>query len=127
MLDDKIKVRREVNLEAISSEYGGGLIEWKNGDEKVNVVEKDGEDSKQQTVVVYYNGKKDVQHGNETMVVEEVVKTDILFLNQEEGIGKAYQASADQITVASVEEQTMEVTKTEVVISHQEEDINEAS
>ncbi|KAF6158989.1 hypothetical protein GIB67_042070 [Kingdonia uniflora] len=74
MVDKDVKVGRKVNLEAISSEYGGGLLEWKNGDKKVNDVEKDGEekakseeeqhqvveeeDSEQQTIVVYYNGKK---------------------------------------------------------------------
>ncbi|KAF6135436.1 hypothetical protein GIB67_027310 [Kingdonia uniflora] len=37
------------------------------------------------------------------------------------------QASTDQITVVSVEEQTIEVVQTEEVISHQEEDVSEAS
>ncbi|KAF6158039.1 hypothetical protein GIB67_014833 [Kingdonia uniflora] len=68
----------EVNLEVISSEYGGGLLE--------------------------------------TMVVTEVTKADITFFNQEEVDGKAYQITyhlfADQTTAISVEEQTMEVTKT---------------
>ncbi|KAF6174997.1 hypothetical protein GIB67_026485 [Kingdonia uniflora] len=98
MVDDYVKV----NLEAISSEYGGGLLK--------------------------------------TMVVAEVAKTDIVFFNQEEVVGEAYQASADQTTAVFVEEHTMEVAKTEdkasqttevvkteVVISHQEEDVDEAS
>ncbi|KAF6171311.1 hypothetical protein GIB67_036979 [Kingdonia uniflora] len=130
MVDDDV----EVNLEAISSEYGGGLLKWKKDDKKDDDDKKDVEeevkseeeqpqvvkyeDSEPPTVVVYYNGKKDVQHANETMVVAEVVKTDIVFFNQEEVIGEAYQsvyllASADQTTVVSVEEHTMEVAKNE--------------
>ncbi|KAF6157106.1 hypothetical protein GIB67_041567 [Kingdonia uniflora] len=112
MVDDDV----EVNLVAISFEYGGGLLK--------------------------------------TMLVAEVVKTDIVFFNQEEAVGEAYQASADQITAVSVEEQTLEVEKiddeasqtsanqtttvsaeeqtievaqTDVVISHQEEDVGKAS
>ncbi|KAF6165107.1 hypothetical protein GIB67_000691, partial [Kingdonia uniflora] len=42
----------------------------------------------------------------------EIAKTDIVFFNQEEVIGEAYQASADQTTAVSVEEQTLEVEKT---------------
>ncbi|KAF6144042.1 hypothetical protein GIB67_037715, partial [Kingdonia uniflora] len=111
------------------------------------------ENSEQPTVVVYYTRKKDVQHDNETMVVVEVAKIDILFFNQEVVVGKAYQASADQTTAISIEEQTLEVEKTkdeasqastdkttvvsieeqtievvqaEVVISHREEDVGES-
>ncbi|KAF6149826.1 hypothetical protein GIB67_010900, partial [Kingdonia uniflora] len=89
-----------------------------------------------------------------TMVVTKVAKTDIVFFNQEEVVGEAYQVSADQTTIVSIEEQTLEVkkikdeashasadqttvisaekqtievTQTEVVISHQEEDVGEAS
>ncbi|KAF6167086.1 hypothetical protein GIB67_041341, partial [Kingdonia uniflora] len=40
---------------------------------------------------------------------------------------KANQASADQTIVVSVEEQTIKVAQAEVVISHQEEDVGEAS
>ncbi|KAF6173163.1 hypothetical protein GIB67_028461, partial [Kingdonia uniflora] len=47
-----------------------------------------------------------------TMAVAEVAKTDIVFFNQEEVVGETYQASADQIAVVSVEEQTLEVEKT---------------
>ncbi|KAF6144175.1 hypothetical protein GIB67_004848 [Kingdonia uniflora] len=102
MVDDDV----EVNLEAISSKYGGGLLKGdkKDNDDKKDVEENvkseeeqpqvaKEEDSKPPTVVVYYNGKKDVQHANETMVVAE--------------------ASVDQKTVVSVEEQTLEVEKTE--------------
>ncbi|KAF6169174.1 hypothetical protein GIB67_013604, partial [Kingdonia uniflora] len=160
MVDDDVKV----NLEAISSEYSGGLLKWTKGDEKDNddninaeenvkseekqpqVVEE--EDSEPPTIVGYYNGKKD------TMAVAEVTKTVIVFFNQEEVVGEAYQASADLTTTVSVEEQTLDVEKiedeasqasadqtttvsfdeqnievaqTEVVISHQEKDIGEAS
>ncbi|KAF6135378.1 hypothetical protein GIB67_027252 [Kingdonia uniflora] len=110
MVDDDV----EVNLEVISSEYGGGLLKWKKGDEKDNNDKNDVEEnvkseeeqpqvaeeenSEPPTVMVYFNGKKD------TMVVAEVAKTEILFFNQEEVVGKACKASADQTTVVSVEE-----------------------
>ncbi|KAF6135450.1 hypothetical protein GIB67_015303 [Kingdonia uniflora] len=123
MVNDDVEVGREENFNALSFEYGGELLKWKKGeekdnDDKENVEEKvksvevevqemeesknsdekvDGdekvddvteeEDSEQPTVVVYYTEKKDVQHDNE--------------------------ASADQITVVSVEEQTLEVEKIE--------------
>ncbi|KAF6174692.1 hypothetical protein GIB67_008747, partial [Kingdonia uniflora] len=107
MVDDDVEVGREVNFNAISSEYGDDLLEMeesKNGDEKVDSDEKvddvvEEEDLKQPTVV--------------TMVVAEVVKTDLVFFNQEEVVGETYQAKTDQTTVASVEEQTLEVEKTE--------------
>ncbi|KAF6146995.1 hypothetical protein GIB67_036714 [Kingdonia uniflora] len=73
MVDDDVEVGREVNFNAISSEYGGDLLE--------------------------------------TTVVAEVAKIDIVFFNQEEV------ASADQTTAVSVEEQTLEVEKTEDVAS----------
>ncbi|KAF6163435.1 hypothetical protein GIB67_029284 [Kingdonia uniflora] len=52
------------------------------------------------------------------MVAAEVAKNDIVFFNQEEVIGEAYQASEDQTTTVSVEEHTIEVAQTEVVISY---------
>ncbi|KAF6144366.1 hypothetical protein GIB67_024593 [Kingdonia uniflora] len=164
LVDADVEVRMEVNFKAISFKYGGDLLEWEKGNEKDDDDKKDveekvkfeeeqpqvteEEDSELPTVVVYYNRNKDVQHAN------EVAKTDIIFFNQEEVIGEAYQACADQITIVSVEEQTMEiektkdeasqasadqtiaifveeqtieVTQTEVVISYQEEDVGEAS
>ncbi|KAF6161526.1 hypothetical protein GIB67_009405, partial [Kingdonia uniflora] len=74
----------------------------------------------------------------------EVAKTNIVFFNQEEVVGEAYQASVDptiavsveeqtleasagQTTAVSVEEQTIEVAQIEVVISHQGEDVGKAS
>ncbi|KAF6165254.1 hypothetical protein GIB67_030436 [Kingdonia uniflora] len=91
------------------SEYGGDLLEvkWKKGSKKDN------------------DEKKDVEE--KTMVVVEVAKTDIVFFNQDEVVGEAYQASADQTTAVSVKEQTIEVVQTEEVISHQEEDVGEGS
>ncbi|KAF6164621.1 hypothetical protein GIB67_032849 [Kingdonia uniflora] len=116
MVDDDVKV----NLEAISSEYDGSLL--KKGDEKDNKDEKDDDDekdveekvtseekqpqvaeekdSKPLTVVVCYNGKK--YYGGcrvQTMMVAEVAKTDIVFFNQKEVVGNAYQASSDQTAV----------------------------
>ncbi|KAF6155204.1 hypothetical protein GIB67_019730 [Kingdonia uniflora] len=135
IVDDDVEVGREVNFKAISSEYGGDLLE--KGDEKDNDDKKDVEenvkseeeqpqvveedDSEPPTVVVYYNGKKDVQHANETMVVAEVAKTDIVFFNQEEVVGEAYQVSGDQTTDGSVEEQTLEVEKTKDEVSQSKE------
>ncbi|KAF6143344.1 hypothetical protein GIB67_001288 [Kingdonia uniflora] len=105
MVDDDV----EVNLEVISSEYGGGLLNWKKDDEKDDddkkyVEEKvkyeeeqpqvaEEEDSEPPTVVVYYNRKKYVQHANETLVVVEIIKTDIVFFNHEEVVGEAYQTT----------------------------------
>ncbi|KAF6175887.1 hypothetical protein GIB67_003375 [Kingdonia uniflora] len=108
MVDDDV----EINLEAISSEYGGSLLKnVKFEEEQPQVAEE--EDSEPPTVVVYYNRKKDVQHANETMVVAEVAKTDIVFFNQEEVGSEAYQASANQTTAVSVEKQTLDVENTE--------------
>ncbi|KAF6145198.1 hypothetical protein GIB67_041393 [Kingdonia uniflora] len=155
MVDDDVEVGREVNFNAISSEYGGDLLMWKKGEEKDNDDKKDVEekvkfeeeevqeyiypilqmeeskngdekvdgdekvndvaeedDLEQPTIVVYYTDKKDVQPDNETMVVAEVAKTDIEFFNQEEVVGETHQASVDQITAVSVEEETLEVEKT---------------
>ncbi|KAF6164796.1 hypothetical protein GIB67_002452 [Kingdonia uniflora] len=137
MVGDDVEVGREVNFNTISSECGGDLLDLKKGDEKDNDDKKDveekvkseeeevqemkeskngdekfdgdekvddiaeEEDSEQPTVVARYTGKK------------KVAKTGIVFFNQEEVVSEAYQASADQTTVVSVEEQTLEVKKTE--------------
>ncbi|KAF6142857.1 hypothetical protein GIB67_002721 [Kingdonia uniflora] len=44
MVDDDVEVGREVNFKAISSEYGGDLLEWKKGDKKDNDEKKDVEE-----------------------------------------------------------------------------------
>ncbi|KAF6167063.1 hypothetical protein GIB67_041318 [Kingdonia uniflora] len=44
MVDDDVEVGREENFNAISSEYGGDLLEWKMGDEKDNDDKKDVEE-----------------------------------------------------------------------------------
>ncbi|KAF6165550.1 hypothetical protein GIB67_006440, partial [Kingdonia uniflora] len=44
IVDDDVKVRREVNFKAISSEYGGDLLEWKKGDKNDNNEKKDVEE-----------------------------------------------------------------------------------
>ncbi|KAF6154440.1 hypothetical protein GIB67_028332 [Kingdonia uniflora] len=128
MVDDDV----EVNLEAISSEYGSGLlknfhfflclcsfyllyVKWKKADEKDNDDKKDVEEnvkseeeqpqvaeeeySEPSTVVLYYYGKKDVRHANEAMVVVEVAKIDIVFFNQEEVVGEAYQVTYHLIAI----------------------------
>ncbi|KAF6163548.1 hypothetical protein GIB67_002553 [Kingdonia uniflora] len=74
--------------------------EWKKGE--IDYDEK-AEDDKEQPQVA------DEEKVQETMVA----KTDIVFFDQEEVVSEAYQASVDQITVISVEEQTIEVVKTE--------------
>ncbi|KAF6163235.1 hypothetical protein GIB67_025099 [Kingdonia uniflora] len=61
-----------------------------------------------------------------------VEKIDVVFYNQEEVVGEAYQfvyllTSTEQRTAISVDEQTMEVAKTKVVFSHQEEDVDKAN
>ncbi|KAF6141404.1 hypothetical protein GIB67_021220, partial [Kingdonia uniflora] len=152
MVDDDVEVGREVNFNAISSEYGGDLLEKKedkkdnndkkdvkekikseeeqpqvaeeeevqeieglnNSDEKVDDVEKDGEEKESEEEQPQVADEEDSKQPTiVTMVVAEVAKTDIVFFNHEEAAGKAYQASADQIIIVSIEEQTLEVTKTE--------------
>ncbi|KAF6136652.1 hypothetical protein GIB67_016108 [Kingdonia uniflora] len=158
MVDDDVEVGREVNFNAISSEYGIDLLEIeesKNGDEKVDDAEKDGEEKESEEEQPQVAEEGDSEPPTVvTMVVAEVAKTDIVFFNQKEVVGEAYQVSVNQTTAASVEEQTLEVEKTkneasqasayqttvvyveeqtlevektEVVISYQEEDVGEAS
>ncbi|KAF6176430.1 hypothetical protein GIB67_010067 [Kingdonia uniflora] len=139
MVDDDVEVGREVNFKAISFEYGGNFLEWKKGDEKDNDENKDVEEK-----VKSEEEQPQVAEEFRTTNCSEVAKTDIVFFNQKEVVGEAYQANADQTTVVSVEEQTLkasadqttiisveeqtiEVTQTEKVISHQEEDVGEAS
>ncbi|KAF6162001.1 hypothetical protein GIB67_021922 [Kingdonia uniflora] len=85
--DDKKDVEGKVKSE---EEEVQEMEESKNGDKKVGDVAEE-EDSEQPTVVVYYTGKKDVQSDNKTMVAAVVAKTDIVFFNQEEVVGEAYQ------------------------------------
>ncbi|KAF6158123.1 hypothetical protein GIB67_014917, partial [Kingdonia uniflora] len=85
MVDDDV----EVNLKAISFEYGGGLLEWKNGDEKVNEDEKDDDVEKDGGE----KAKSIEEERPQTIVVREVAKTDIAFFNQEEFVGEAYQVT----------------------------------
>ncbi|KAF6177103.1 hypothetical protein GIB67_015978 [Kingdonia uniflora] len=99
MVDDDVKV----NLEVISPKYGGGLLKWKKGDEKDN---------------------------NDKKYVEEIVKSEEELpqtLEVEKIEDEASQASTDQTTVVSVEEQTIEVVQTDIVISHQKNDVGKAS
>ncbi|KAF6145282.1 hypothetical protein GIB67_041477 [Kingdonia uniflora] len=44
MVDDDVEVGREVNFNAISSEYGGDLLEWKKGEKNDNDDKKDVEE-----------------------------------------------------------------------------------
>ncbi|KAF6175851.1 hypothetical protein GIB67_003339 [Kingdonia uniflora] len=103
----------KVNLEAISSEYGGGLLKWKKGDKNDNydniIVEENVKFEEEQPQVVEEEDSEPPTVV--TLVVAEVVKADIVFFNQEDVVGEAYQASADQANVISVEEQTIEVYK----------------
>ncbi|KAF6165591.1 hypothetical protein GIB67_021861 [Kingdonia uniflora] len=114
MVDDNAEVGREVNFNAISFEYGGDLLEMeesKNSDEKVDDVEKNGEE-------------KESEEEQPQVAEEEDLEppTVVVYYNE-----KIDEASVDQTTVVSVEEQTIKVVQTEVAISHQEEDVGEAS
>ncbi|KAF6156466.1 hypothetical protein GIB67_040574, partial [Kingdonia uniflora] len=60
-----------------------------------------------------------------TMVVTEEAKTDIVFFNQEEVVGETYQASADQATVVSVEEQTLETKESKEEVKQNKEEVFE--
>ncbi|KAF6140202.1 hypothetical protein GIB67_000250 [Kingdonia uniflora] len=129
MVDDDAEVGREVNFNAISPEYGGDLLEWKKGDEKDNADKKDveekvkSEEEEVQEMEESKNGDEKVDDVAEeedseqpTVVVLwwlKVAKIDIVFFNQEKVVGEAYQASADQTTAVSVEEQILEVEKAE--------------
>ncbi|KAF6154847.1 hypothetical protein GIB67_033876, partial [Kingdonia uniflora] len=91
MVDDDV----EMNLEAISSEYCGGLL--KASADQTTVVS-----AKEQTL--------------EVRKTEDEASQSVYLL-----------ASTDQTTIASIEEQTIKVVQTNVVISHQEEDVGETS
>ncbi|KAF6143706.1 hypothetical protein GIB67_021716 [Kingdonia uniflora] len=120
MVDDDDEVGREVNFKAISYEYGGDLLEWKKGDEKDNDEKKDVEEKvKSEEQQPQVAKEEDSEPPTVvTMAVVEVAKTDIVFFNQEEVIGEAYQASVDQTTIVFVKEQTLEVKKTKDEASH---------
>ncbi|KAF6168128.1 hypothetical protein GIB67_011513 [Kingdonia uniflora] len=59
------------------------------------------------------------------MVAAEVAKIDIVFFNQEEVVGEAYQAGADQTAVVSVEEQTLETKESKEEVEHIKEEVFE--
>ncbi|KAF6172231.1 hypothetical protein GIB67_024853 [Kingdonia uniflora] len=63
VVDDDAEVRIEDNLYAISSEYGGGLLEWKRGDKKDDEDEKDVEEK-----------VKSVEHEQPRVAKEEEVQ-----------------------------------------------------
>ncbi|KAF6165721.1 hypothetical protein GIB67_012618 [Kingdonia uniflora] len=92
---DEVEVEREVNLEAISSIYGGDRLEWKKGDEKN---EKDDDDDEK-------DGKekaKSFEEGQPQVAEEEEVQ----------------ETSVDQTTGLYVEEQS----KKEVVEGKDDDD-----
>ncbi|KAF6144744.1 hypothetical protein GIB67_017763 [Kingdonia uniflora] len=107
MVDDDVEVGREVNFKAISSEYGGDLLEWKKGDNKDN------------------DDKKDVE--DKSMVVAEVAKNNLVFFNQEEIVGDVYQVSTDQTTAVSVEEQTLESKESKEEVEQNKEEVAEGN
>ncbi|KAF6160366.1 hypothetical protein GIB67_019135 [Kingdonia uniflora] len=63
---------------------------------------------------MYDTRRKDVQHDNETMVATKVVKTDIVFFNQEKFIGEAYQTkeSKEEVEQSKEEEEVDEASRT---------------
>ncbi|KAF6146378.1 hypothetical protein GIB67_020472 [Kingdonia uniflora] len=126
MVDDDVEVGREENFNAISSEYGVYPLKWKKGEEKNNDDKKDVEEkvkSEEEEMEKSKNGDEkvddvaDKEYSEQptvvTMVVAEVARTDIVFFNEVEVVGKTYPTSADQITAVSIEEQTLEVEKIE--------------
>ncbi|KAF6148044.1 hypothetical protein GIB67_024219 [Kingdonia uniflora] len=111
MIDDDVEVGMEVNLEAILSEYGDGLLEWKKGDKKDDEDEKDVEEKVKSAEEERPQVAKE-EEVQETMVAAEVTKIDIVFFNQEEVVGEAYQTKES---------------KKEVEQSKEKEDVDEAS
>ncbi|KAF6135706.1 hypothetical protein GIB67_028277 [Kingdonia uniflora] len=140
VVDDDVEVGREVNFNAISSEYGSDLLEnlhffiyfcsfyllyvkWKKGDEK-EVAKTD---------IVFFNQEKVVGEAYQSVYLHASAdQTTVIYVEEqtlevEKTKDEASQACTDQTTVVSVEEQTIKAAQTKVVISHQEEDIGKAS
>ncbi|KAF6134779.1 hypothetical protein GIB67_002180 [Kingdonia uniflora] len=69
MVDDGVEVGGEVNFNAISSEYGGDLLE-RNGDEKVDDVEKGGEEKESEEEQPQSKESKEEVEQNKEEVVE---------------------------------------------------------
>ncbi|KAF6172776.1 hypothetical protein GIB67_002506 [Kingdonia uniflora] len=103
MVDDDVEVGREENFNAISSDYGADLLKWKKGEEKNNDDKKDVEEkvkSEEEEMEESKNGDEkvddvaDKEYSEQptvvTMVVAEVARTDIVFFNQVEVVGKTY-------------------------------------
>ncbi|KAF6143555.1 hypothetical protein GIB67_029724 [Kingdonia uniflora] len=91
------------------------VVRWKKGEEKDNDDKKD----------VEKKVKSEEEEVQEIMVVAEVAKTGIVFFNQEEVVGETYQASTDQTTVVSIEEQILVVKKNEDEASQVEQNKDE--
>ncbi|KAF6162912.1 hypothetical protein GIB67_021061 [Kingdonia uniflora] len=100
MVDDKVEVEREVNLEAISPEYGSDRLEEEDIDEANLVTYHLFAAIIEQITVVSIE--------EQTMDVAEVVKTKVVFSYQEKDVDEANQTSVDQTTSLSVEEHSEE-------------------
>ncbi|KAF6174694.1 hypothetical protein GIB67_008749 [Kingdonia uniflora] len=106
-VEDEVEVVREVNLEAISSEYGGdrlekGAVEDEEPEakEKDNEDEKDGDDGEKAKSVK----EEPLQVANE----EEVQIVVVYFINKKDIVEEANKTSVDQTTGVYVEEQSKE-------------------
>ncbi|KAF6163571.1 hypothetical protein GIB67_022136, partial [Kingdonia uniflora] len=120
---------------------GKGLEVWKKGEkdgkekaeddkEQLKVADEekvqDIDDLEQETVMVYYDRKKDVvEEANETMIV----KIDIVFFDQEEVVSEAYQTmevakTEDEASQTKESKEEVEQSKEEVVEDKDDDDIN---
>ncbi|KAF6138824.1 hypothetical protein GIB67_005282 [Kingdonia uniflora] len=122
MVDDDVKVGRDVNFNTISSEYDGDLLE-KKGEEKDNDDKKDveekvkSEEEEVQEMEESKNGDENVD-GDEKVddIAEEEDSeqpTVVVYYTEKKDVHPDNKASADQTTTISVEEQTLEVEKIE--------------
>ncbi|KAF6170973.1 hypothetical protein GIB67_014790 [Kingdonia uniflora] len=123
-VEEKVKSEEEEVQEMEESKNGDEKVD---GDKKVEDVAEE-EDSEQPTAVMYYTGKKDVQHENEASADQiTTVSVEEQTLEVKKTKDEASQASAGQTTVVFIKKQTIVVVQTEVVIYHQEKDVGETS
>ncbi|KAF6175425.1 hypothetical protein GIB67_036516 [Kingdonia uniflora] len=93
MVQDEVKIKRDVNLEVMSSEYGSDRLYWKKGDEKGEKDDDDDEkdgDEKAKSIEEKQPQVTEEEEVQESMKVAEVAKIDIVFFNQEEVADEAY-------------------------------------
>ncbi|KAF6140213.1 hypothetical protein GIB67_000261 [Kingdonia uniflora] len=107
MVNNDVEVGMEVNLEAISPEYGGGLLEWKKSDKKDDEDEKDDDDEidveekvksveEEQPQVVK---KKEVQENGDEKVDDVEKDGDEKAKSEEEQPQVAKEDNLEQLTI----------------------------